>query len=521
MKFYVTYYATATGTSSGTIIFDHNAPTTPDSVGVSGIGGVATAQLVKLEDADGDLSTTGDRTPRKWSFSVYQNNVTPGNLIGSGDSSRVTIFLPAGGTYILSEADSGLAWRRINANKQRFDTLAFSPGNMAVDTFINRKYSTSIPIADKWNMLSLPLIVTDSSYTTLFPDAVTSPYKYVSSYQYSQYLSKGIGYWLKFSGPRSYTYAGTPLDSLVIDTRVGWNLIGTTASPVPASSIIQVPPGIVYTPYFRYTTIYSMADTLFPGHAYWVKTSQAGQLLLSPGQANQPMVAAQANDFRTRMSGLKIEDAAGVVQTLLISAQAIREGFSYEMPPRPPEGEPDVRFASGRIVERYDAKSDNSYPLSLSSLEFPIVLSWDDDEAFAVPLKISWNISGRHFERILEDGGRVMISDTAAADVTAELRRRLPMPTAYALEQNYPNPFNPVTTIRYNLPVGQDNILSYKVSLRVYDMLGRLVATLVDEEQSAGYKSVIFDAGNLASGMYIYKLSAGTFNQARKMVVVR
>jgi hypothetical protein len=277
----------------------------------------------------------------------------------------------------------------------------------------------------------------------------------------------------------------------------------------------------VYTPYFRYTTIYSIADTLFPGHAYWVKTSQAGQLLLSSGQVNQPMVAAQANDFRTRMSGLKIEDAAGVEQTLFITAQAIREGFSYEMPPRPPEGEPDVRFASGRIVERYDAKSDNSYPLSLSSLAFPVVLSWDDDEAFAMPLKISWNISGRHFERILEDGGRVMISDTAAADFTAELRSQLPMPTAYALEQNYPNPFNPVTTIRYNLPVGQSFLTVYPVSLKVYDMLGRLVATLVDEEQSPGYKSLTFDASNLASGMYIYKLSAGTFTQARKMVVVK
>ena len=52
-------------------------------------------------------------------------------------------------------------------------------------------------------------------------------------------------------------------------------------------------------------------------------------------------------------------------------------------------------------------------------------------------------------------------------------------------------------------------------------MLGQLVATLVDEEQSAGYKSVTFDASNLPSGMYIYKLSAGTFTQAMKLVVVK
>ena len=140
-----------------------------------------------------------------------------------------------------------------------------------------------------------------------------------------------------------------------------------------------------------------------------------------------------------------------------------------------------------------------------------------------MPLKISWNIGGRRFDRIIGNGGSVMISDTTAADFSAELRSRLPLPTTFSLEQNYPNPFNPVTVIRYNLPagVGQSFLTVYPVSLRVYNMLGQLVATLVDEEQSPGYKSLTFDAGNLASGMYIYKLSAGTFTQARKMVIVK
>jgi hypothetical protein len=204
-------------------------------------------------------------------LSVYQNNVSPGNLIGTGDSSRVTIFLPAGGTYILSEADSGLAWGRINANQQRFDTQAFSPGNMAVDTFINRRYSTSIAIADKWNILSYPLIVNGSSYTTLFPDAITSPYRYVTSYQFSQYL-EGDRLLVEIHRAAIVTYAS--LDSLVIDTRVGWNLIGTVASPVLASDIVHAS-GIVYTPYFRYTTIYSAADTLFRasvlGQDFWAE----------------------------------------------------------------------------------------------------------------------------------------------------------------------------------------------------------------------------------------------------------
>jgi len=89
------------------------------------------------------------------------------------------------------------------------------------------------------------------------------------------------------------------------------------------------------------------------------------------------------------------------------------------------------------------------------------------------------------------------------------------VPDRFALAQNYPNPFNPATTIGYQLPAG-----GY-VSLRVYDMLGSLVATLADGIQSAGYRSAVFDASNLPSGIYVYRLRAGSFNETRKLVLIR
>jgi hypothetical protein len=88
-------------------------------------------------------------------------------------------------------------------------------------------------------------------------------------------------------------------------------------------------------------------------------------------------------------------------------------------------------------------------------------------------------------------------------------------PAEYALEQNYPNPFNPVTTLRYQLP--QET----RVTLKVYDLLGREVAVLVDEVQKPGYRSAEWNAGGVASGVYFYRLDAGSFSQVRRMMVLK
>ena len=88
-------------------------------------------------------------------------------------------------------------------------------------------------------------------------------------------------------------------------------------------------------------------------------------------------------------------------------------------------------------------------------------------------------------------------------------------PESFGLSQNYPNPFNPSTVISYQLPV------SGQVSLKIYDMLGREVQTLVNETQAAGRYSVRFNAANLSSGTYFYKLQAGSFVQTKKLTFLK
>jgi hypothetical protein len=89
------------------------------------------------------------------------------------------------------------------------------------------------------------------------------------------------------------------------------------------------------------------------------------------------------------------------------------------------------------------------------------------------------------------------------------------IPATYALDQNYPNPFNPSTVISYAVP--REGF----VTLNVFTVLGQLVKTLVSEHQAAGYYQVKFDATDLPSGMYFYRITSGDFVTAKKLILLR
>jgi hypothetical protein len=89
------------------------------------------------------------------------------------------------------------------------------------------------------------------------------------------------------------------------------------------------------------------------------------------------------------------------------------------------------------------------------------------------------------------------------------------VPTGFSLEQNYPNPFNPTTIISYQLPAYSN------VILKVYDLLGREVATLVSENKPAGNYKVEFNANKIVSGIYFYTMQAGTFVQTKKLMLLK
>ena len=100
-------------------------------------------------------------------------------------------------------------------------------------------------------------------------------------------------------------------------------------------------------------------------------------------------------------------------------------------------------------------------------------------------------------------------------DGTTIVENEKELPTSFELSQNYPNPFNPTTTISFSISS------SAFTSLKVYDILGNEVETLVNEEKPAGTYELQFDASNLSSGVYLYRLSAGNFTEMKKMVLMK
>ncbi len=123
------------------------------------------------------------------------------------------------------------------------------------------------------------------------------------------------------------------------------------------------------------------------------------------------------------------------------------------------------------------------------------------------------------FDRnVVNDSLCVMIYEMVGVEESS----RTPMPKVFALSQSRPNPFAAATTILYQIPAGED----VDVSLRVYDVSGKLVRTLVDKTECPGYRSVVWDGRDesgktVAGGIYFYRLWAGRFTSTRKMVVIR
>jgi len=360
-----------------------------------------------------------------------------------------------------------------------------------------------------WNLVSVHLRVADGSKSTLFPGATSSAFSYNGLYVPNDTLTPGIGYWLKFDVPQNVAYAGDSILTDTIPVSSGWNLVGTLSKPVAAASITSSPPGIISSSFFGFNSSYIVADSLIPRQGYWIRTSADGELILQNSTA--AVEKSSAMKAIASYNILTIRDADGKKQSLYFTAQE-QDVQRYDMPPLPPEEIFDVRFQSQRYVERLSPKSMASIPIALQGVHFPLTIKWEIREAGIE--HASLRAGGQNIS--LTGTGSETVGKFGRLSLEVQSGDRASVPTAFTLEQNYPNPFNPSTRISFGIN------RATLVTLKVYDVTGRQVATIVEDELPAGTYSRTWDAGGFPSGVYYYQLRAGDQEVAtRKLVLIK
>ena len=121
----------------------------------------------------------------------------------------------------------------------------------------------------------------------------------------------------------------------------------------------------------------------------------------------------------------------------------------------------------------------------------------------------------RNINRELISDEGVSLKDNGCDKSVPMLKSNRLKLTSFTLEQNYPNPFNPSTTIRFNLPA------TSKATLKIYNVVGQLIATLVDQQLSQGYHELQWRADNIPSGIYFYSLKSGSFAETNRMILLK
>ena len=380
--------------------------------------------------------------------------------------------------------------------------------------------SVNVAIDERWNLVSVPVDRQDNSVSSVFPTAVPgTTFRFTNSYQATDTLTPGEGYWTKFPSATTQTVSGTSMSSLVVPVTAGWNIIGSVDHDVTPPS-----GGVIASVFFGYSaaTGYITATSLSPGRGYWVKASANGTISLGP-QPSRDEVPGNAGEF----SSVTITDRLNRSQGLfVVEASSITIGLEYfEMPPRPPEGSFDARFASQRMFEGYPSDLHEgegvSFEIEVRGAEYPLQLVSGIQEGSSIKLIIEETEGGAVVAtHLLNDGVPIRIGRIENNSLVLRVVQSTPLPKDYALLQNYPNPFNPSTRISYALP--RDG----KLTLVIYDLLGREVTTLVNAEQPAGFHTVQWDGRNAAgvnvsSGIYLCRFKAGAFSDVKKMIYMK
>ncbi|MEX2411986.1 MAG: T9SS type A sorting domain-containing protein [Candidatus Paceibacterota bacterium] len=211
------------------------------------------------------------------------------------------------------------------------------------------------------------------------------------------------------------------------------------------------------------------------------------------------------------------EEGASVDDTLNINVVSVNDLPQFSNLPDTLtfiSGDEHVFEFGGLISDVEDKFTDLTFLFTIEPSD--IVVVWADEDSSITITSPDFVGEGTLTIIVTDSDGGVTegaIVMVVELDTHSEMNGHLPK--EFALEQNYPNPFNPNTIIKYSIPEAS------KVSIVVYDLLGKKVAELVNSQKSAGHYTINFDASHLTSGIYIYQIRAGSFTNTKKMTLIK
>jgi len=464
-------------------------------------------------------------------ITVVNGNLCFNNLtmdIRCGSSVNPLTYLFAGKMFT-NWTEDGSIYVHPTPNDNPFVLTPNQNGFTVTANIVNSPYIT---LMSNWNLVSNSVVDINTAGGMYIGEGPTPIAQYPNlqfqygwqrnsdSYSTVTQFTTGRGYWVKLTSGSTGSFGGNKIKyPLTINVFQGWNIIGGGSESIPVGKVFPQG-GLGISKLYDYvgTPTYHEENTaMVSGKGYWVLANAAGTIVINPNASGTAPTGTTATPppAPTSSPAAPVLSCANCVALghPSLSWTATANGGTY-MVSRATcvYGDPECEMVYHNIYSGSNTTfTDNE------------VTIWKKTGAQPAPEGIYYyrvraiNTVGEvsPYSNVLNiASGEILYTKIGATGEKEEIILTR-IPATFGLDQNFPNGFNPTTQIKYRLSS------DVHVTLVVYDVLGKEVARLVDGDETAGFKTVEFNAGNLVSGIYFYHLQAGNFSDVKKMILMK
>jgi hypothetical protein len=437
------------------------------------------------------------------------------------------------------EADKTYYYRVTAVSSAGAESSFSGRGTVTSETQI---LTRTVSVASGWNMVGMPVEPGGASSKSLgsaLPSGCGDRFQWdpgqglYQEFGSGEALPAGGGAWTFCESSGTATVEGPPASDKTVSVAGGWNQVGPFETAIAPSEVGQDPSGLLQEgTWFRWDPSqgnYAEPTELAPGAGYWVFATESGTLDFSgagsAATASAGAAEAQAKGSAPAQEGpeealkLNVTDGAGHSRAVYLASELSEEEQKrWRLPPTGPGEAFDVRFAGG--FQAAEAGGDSLGAGNGAVLQ----LQGTEGRATLRLAAAGEELEGRSVQVLGARAGRERVdarltAENSSVRVPAQAERlRLQVeevPQEAALGKPSPNPSSGRATLEYGLPEERE------VTIKVYDVLGRRVARLVDERRPAGTHRAVLKAGRLPSGTYFARMRAGSFQKTRRITILK